>query len=97
LTVAGEVDVTSVAHESPMTTLNRITTFAPTAAKLAASGEEYLSAIKARHQEEAAARKEREVRQLSPSSFCFCCQASLLVTAAVASMLHCQAHGSPKV
>lgn len=49
--------------ESPMTTLGRIRSFAPTAAKLADSKDEYLSVIKARRQEEAAARKEREVRQ----------------------------------
>jgi hypothetical protein len=45
-----------------MTTLGRIRSFVPTAAKLAASKGEYLSVIKARRQEEAAARKEREVR-----------------------------------
>jgi hypothetical protein len=45
-----------------MATLGRIRSFAPTAAKLADSKGEYLSVIKARRQEEAAARKEREVR-----------------------------------
>lgn len=45
-----------------MTTLGRIRGFAPTAAKLADSKGEYLAIIKARRQEEAAARKEREVR-----------------------------------
>lgn len=53
------------AAESPMTTLGRIRSFAPTAAKLADSKGEYLSAIKSRRQEEAAARKEREVRRAS--------------------------------
>lgn len=47
--------------ESPMNTLNRIRTFAPTAAKLAESGGEYLATIKARRHEEVAGRKEREV------------------------------------
>eukprot|EP00775_Hariotina_reticulata_P002553 gene2553-2855_t len=60
---AGELGIAQGPGESPMATLSRITTFAPTAAKLAESGGEYLSAIKTRHQEEAAARKEREVRR----------------------------------
>lgn len=47
--------------ESPMATLGRIRSFAPTAAKLANSKDEYLSVIKTRRQEEAAARKDREV------------------------------------
>lgn len=47
--------------ESPATTLNRIRTFAPTAAKLAESGAEYLATIKTRRHEELAGRKEREV------------------------------------
>jgi hypothetical protein len=48
--------------ESPQATLGRIRAFAPTAAKLAESGGEYLATIKARRQEEVAGRKEREVR-----------------------------------
>jgi hypothetical protein len=56
--------------ESPMATLGRIRSFAPTAAKLADSKEEYLSVIKARRQEEAAARKEREVRQQGRTGGC---------------------------
>lgn len=48
--------------ESPLATLGRIRTFAPTAAKLAESSGEYLSTIKARRQEEVVARREREVR-----------------------------------
>lgn len=44
-----------------MTTLGRIRSFAPTAAKLAEGKGEYLAAIQARRREEAAARKEREV------------------------------------
>jgi hypothetical protein len=51
-----------------MTTLGRIRSFAPTAAKLADSKGEYLSVIKARRQEEAAARKEREVRHSQHTS-----------------------------
>eukprot|EP00878_Enallax_costatus_P044531 GHUV01053192.1.p1 GENE.GHUV01053192.1~~GHUV01053192.1.p1 ORF type:complete len:383 (+),score=153.40 GHUV01053192.1:92-1240(+) len=49
--------------ESPMNTLSRIRTFAPTAAKLAESGGEYLATIKARRHEEVAGRKEREARR----------------------------------
>jgi hypothetical protein len=49
--------------ESPQATLVRIRAFAPTAAKLAESGGEYLATIKARRQEEVAGRKEREVRR----------------------------------
>jgi hypothetical protein len=48
--------------EAPMATLGRIREFAPTVAKLADSREAYLGTIKARRQEEAAGRKEREVR-----------------------------------
>jgi hypothetical protein len=51
-----------------MATLGRIRSFAPTAAKLADSKDEYLAAIKVRRQEEAAARKEREVRDVSGHS-----------------------------
>jgi hypothetical protein len=47
--------------ESPQATLGRIRAFAPTAAKLAESGGEYLATIKARTQEKVAGRKEREV------------------------------------
>lgn len=51
-----------------MATLGRIRSFAPTAAKLADSKGEYLSVIKARRQEEAAARKEREVSRVEKPS-----------------------------
>jgi hypothetical protein len=44
-----------------MATVGRIRSFAPTAAKLADSKGAYLAAIQTRRQEEAAARKEREV------------------------------------
>ncbi|KAF8067189.1 SPEF2 [Scenedesmus sp. PABB004] len=49
--------------EGASATLGRIRAFAPTAAKLAESGGEYLAAIKARRAEEEAGRKEREVRR----------------------------------
>jgi hypothetical protein len=55
-------DASPGAGESPQATLGRIRAFAPTAAKLAESGGEYLATIKARRQEEVAGRKEREVR-----------------------------------
>lgn len=57
--------------ESPMATIGRIRSFAPTATKLANSKDEYLSDIKARRQEEAAARKDREVGLIpAPSASC---------------------------
>jgi len=56
------------AGESPRATLGRIRSYASTAAKLADSKDEYLSVIKARRQEEAAARKEREVSPASGSA-----------------------------
>lgn len=52
------------AGESPGATLNRIRSFAPTAAKLADSKGEHLAAIKARRKEEEVAREEREVGSL---------------------------------
>lgn len=58
---AAESPGEAVQGESPVATLDRIRTFAPTAAKLAESGGEYLATIKARRHEEVAGRKEREV------------------------------------
>lgn len=61
---AGPTEQAPPAGESAMATLGRIRGFAPTAARLAESGEEYLAAIRARRQEEQAARKAREVHAL---------------------------------
>lgn len=62
--------------QTPMETLNRIRTFAPTTAKLTEEAGEYLTTITARRKEENLTRKEREVREVETAvtvmTFCMC-------------------------
>jgi hypothetical protein len=69
-----------------MATIGRIRSFAPTAAKLANSKDEYLSDIKARRQEEAAARKDREVG-LAPATNSISCTPLLQPSTTTAAVL----------